>query len=95
MAAYLIADTHITDLERYEKYKRQVSPLIERFGGRYAARGGEHEVLEGDWEPTRLVVLEFPDMASLKAWYYSPEYGPMKAIRQAASKSRLIALEGL
>ncbi len=95
MAAYLIADTNITDPERYEEYKRQVSPLVERFGGRYVARGGRHEVLEGDWQPTRVVVLEFPDMASLKGWYDSPEYAPMKAIRQGASRSRLIALEGM
>ena len=66
MGAYLIADVHITDPATYEEYKRQVSPLIARFGGRYAARAGRHEVLEGDWEPHRLVVLEFPDMAALK-----------------------------
>ena len=66
MAAYLIADVQITDPEQYEEYKRQVSPLIARFGGRYLARGGQHEVLEGDWEPHRMVLLEFPDMASLK-----------------------------
>ena len=95
MAAFLIADIHITDPTRYEDYKRQVAPLIARFGGRYVARGGKHEVLEGDWEPHRLVVLEFPDMASLKAWYDSPEYAPIKRIRDNAAKGRLIALEGL
>ncbi len=95
MGAYLIADTEITDTTTYEDYKRQVSPSIARFGGRYAARGGQHEVLEGDWEPHRLVVLEFPDMATLKAWYESPEYLPVKAIRERSAKSRLIAVEGL
>src|SRR3954467_14531784 len=69
IAAFLIADIDIADPTTYEDYKRQVAPLIARFGGRYLARGGPHEVLEGDWEPHRLVVLEFPDMASLKAWY--------------------------
>jgi uncharacterized protein (DUF1330 family) len=64
-------------------------------GGRYLARGGLHEVLEGDWEPHRLVVLEFPDMASLKAWYDSPEYAPIKQIRENSAEGRLIALEGL
>ena len=63
MPAFLIADIDITDPVTYEDYKRQVAPLIARFGGRYVARGGQHEVLEGDWEPHRLVVLEFPDMA--------------------------------
>ena len=95
MPAYLIADTNVTNPERYEEYKRQVSPLIERFGGRYVVRGGPHDVLEGDWTPTRLVVLEFPDMASLRAWYDSPEYAPLKVLRQEAAESRLIAVEGL
>ena len=95
MGAYLIADVHITDPATYEEYKRQVSPLIARFGGRYAARAGRHEVLEGDWEPHRLVVLEFPDMAALKEWYESPEYLSIKAIRERAATSRLIAVEGL
>ena len=95
MAAYLIADIDITDPATYEDYKRQVAPLIARFGGRYVARGGRHEVLEGDWELHRLVMLEFPDMASLKAWYDSPEYAPVKQIRDTSAKGRLIALEGL
>jgi uncharacterized protein (DUF1330 family) len=95
MPAYLIADTHVTNPERYEEYKRQVAPLIERFGGRYVARGGHFEVLEGDWEPHRLVVLEFPDLPSLRLWYHSPEYAPIKAIRQGAADCRLIMLEGL
>ena len=95
MTAYLIADTNVTDPQRYEEYKRQVQPLIERFGGSYVVRGGPHDVLEGDWTPTRLVVLEFPDMASLRAWYDSPEYAPLKVLRQGAAESRLIAVEGL
>jgi uncharacterized protein (DUF1330 family) len=95
MPAYLIADTEITNPEKYEEYKRQVAPLVQRFGGRYCARGGGHQVLEGDWEPTRMVMLEFPDMDRLIAWYNSPEYAPMKAIRQQASKGRLIAVQGL
>ncbi len=95
MTAYLIADTNVINPERYEEYKRQVRPMIERFGGRYAVRGGPHDILEGDWTPTRLVVLEFPDMASLRAWYDSPEYAPLKVLRQGAAESRLIAVEGL
>jgi|SRR5215212_2032722 len=60
MPAFLIADIDITNPTTYEDYKQQVAPLIMRFGGRYLARGGRHEVLEGDWEPHRLVVLEVP-----------------------------------
>jgi uncharacterized protein (DUF1330 family) len=95
MAAYLFADTNISDPEKYEQYKRQAAPLIERYGGRYLVRGGDHDVLEGDWEPTRLVVLEFPDMTSLKAWYNSQEYAPVKALRMGAASARLIAVEGM
>jgi uncharacterized protein (DUF1330 family) len=95
MPAFLIADIDITDPATYEDYKRQVAPLIARSGGRYVARGGRNEVLEGDWEPHRLVGLEFPDMAALKAWYDSPEYAPIKRIRENAAKGRLTALEGL
>lgn len=95
MAAYLIADIQIADVKKYEEYKRRVAPLIERFNGRYVARAGKHAVLEGDWEPTRLVVLEFPDMATLQAWYTSAEYAPVKSIRLEAAESRMIALEGL
>ena len=62
MPAYLIADTHITDHATYDEYKRQVAPLIAKFGGRFLVRGGAHEVLEGTWQPARLVVIEFPDM---------------------------------
>jgi uncharacterized protein (DUF1330 family) len=95
MPAYLIADTNVTDPERYEEYKRQVSPLVERFGGRYCARGGPHHVLEGDWDPTRMVILEFPDMEALMGWYNSPEYAPIMGIRKEAAKSRLIAVQGM
>ncbi|TIX47323.1 MAG: DUF1330 domain-containing protein [Mesorhizobium sp.] len=62
---------------------------------RYIARGGATKVLEGDWEPHRLVIVEFPDMASLMAWYGSPEYSRLKAIRERCAKTRIIALEGV
>lgn len=94
MAAYIIADVRITDPRAYEEYRRQVVPLVERFGGRFLVRGGPHTVLEGNWQPQRLVVLEFPDMETLKAWYDSPEYGPVMALRLAASSADLVAVEG-
>lgn len=94
MSAYLIADTHITDHQTYDEYKRQVAPTIEKFGGRFLARGGPHEVLEGTWQPARLVVIEFPDMDTLKAWYSSPEYAPLLALRQPAATDHLVAVPG-
>jgi len=70
-------------------------PLIERHGGRYLTRPGGHEVLEGDWRPDRVVVVEFPDMAALKAWYRSPDYQPLIALRRRAATDLLIAVDGI
>jgi len=95
MPAYLIADTHITDPKTYDEYKRGVAQVIAKFGGRFLARGGTLEVLEGTWQPARLVLIEFPDMKALKAWYNSPEYAPLLALRQPAATDHLVAIEGL
>ena len=95
MAAYIIADVDVTDPAGYEAYRREVPALIAAGGGRYLVRGGATETLEGDWSPRRVVILEFPDMASLKAWYGSPGYQSILKIRQACADSRLIAVEGV
>jgi len=83
LAAYLVADVTVTDVEGYEEYRRQVPATIEAYGGRYLARGGTCEALEGDWAPNRFVILEFPDMDMLKAWYDSAEYRPLREIRNS------------
>jgi uncharacterized protein (DUF1330 family) len=95
MAAYLIADVDIADTAAFEEYRREVPATEERYGGRYLGRGGLTKVLEGDWDPHRLVIVEFPDMVSLMAWYSSPEYTRLKAIREKCASSRIIALEGI
>jgi len=69
-------------------------PTIAKFGGRFLVRGGPHEILEGHWHPHRIVVIEFPDMAAIKAWYNSPEYAPLLAMRQPAASDHLVAVEG-
>ena len=94
MPAYVIADTDITDQTTYEEYRRQVAPLVAKFGGRFLVRGGKHTVLEGTWRPHRLVVIEFPTMEALKRWYHSPEYAPLLALRQPAATVHLVAVEG-
>lgn len=94
MPAYLIADVEVQDPDVYAEYRRQVLPLVQRHGGRFIVRGGAHETLEGPWRPARLVVIEFPDMAALTAWYRSPEYEKLIALRQGASRGSLIAVEG-
>ncbi len=95
MAAYLIGDLEVSDAQAYEEYRQQVPAVIAAHGGRYLVRGGAVERLEGDVAPHRVVVLEFADMAKLKAFYESPEYRRLLPIRQKASRSRLFAVEGV
>ena len=95
MAAYVIVDIEVTDPQAYEEYRRQVSALVAKFGGKYLARGGEMERVEGDWNPTRLVVLEFESMERVKEFYYSEEYEPLKNIRIAATKSNMVLVDGV
>ena len=95
MSAYVIADVEVLDNAGYEAYRQQVPATIAAFGGRYLVRGGALTVLEGDWSPKRCVILEFPSMAQLKAWYDSPAYVPLRAIRERTTKSRLVMVEGL
>ena len=95
MAAYLIADLDITDPELFAQYRERVPAVIAAHGGRYLARGGPLEVLEGTWKPNRAVIVEFPDMASLKRFWASPEYQPLIELRQRSTRSRVVALEGV
>jgi uncharacterized protein (DUF1330 family) len=94
MAAYLVADTEILDPQTYEEYKRQVAPVVAKFGGRFLVRGGKHVVLEGTWRPHRIVVIEFPSMEAVTSFYNSPEYAPLLALRQPAANDHLVAVEG-
>lgn len=95
MPAYLYGNVDVTDPALYETYRRDVPALIAAHGGRYLVRGGAVSVLEGTGVPHRQVVLEFPDMAHLKAFYHSPEYQRLVAIRQRASTGTLFAIEGM
>ena len=95
MAAYLIADVEVIDSVGYEQYRQRAPATISAYGGRYLARGGATEVLEGTWSPKRCVVLEFPSMAQLKIWWDSPEYRPLRALRARTTKSHFVATEGL
>jgi uncharacterized protein (DUF1330 family) len=95
MAAYVIADIEVLDSEGYEEYRKQVPATIAAHGGRYLARGGAIEVLEGGWSPKRCAILEFPDMAQVKAWWSSPEYMRLRAIRERTTRSQLVVTQGL
>jgi uncharacterized protein (DUF1330 family) len=95
MSAYVIAEIEVTDPVEYEQYRLRVPATIAAHGGRFIVRGGACQVLEGEQRAGRRVILEFPDMAHLQAWYASPEYQPLIALRQRASKGSLVAVEGV
>ncbi|HWP46207.1 MAG TPA: DUF1330 domain-containing protein [Candidatus Limnocylindrales bacterium] len=95
MAAYVIAQIHITDPTLYEEYRKLVPPTLEKYGGRFIIRGGKVETLEGNWQPQRLVVLEFESVERAKQWYNSPEYTKAREIRQKASTGNVIMVEGV
>jgi uncharacterized protein (DUF1330 family) len=94
MTAYVILDIEVTDPIGYEEYKKLAPAAVALYGGRYAARGGLTETLEGDWTPSRLVILEFPSVEQAKAWLNSPEYAPARAMRHHYAKSRMVVIEG-
>ncbi|HEY6908382.1 MAG TPA: DUF1330 domain-containing protein [Myxococcales bacterium] len=94
MPAYVVVDIEVKDPAVYERYKALAPPSIAKYGGKYLARGGATEVLEGSWKPKRFVVLEFPSMERARAWWSSPEYAAAKALRQACSSTSMVAVEG-
>ena len=94
MAAYLIANLKVHDADGFAKYRQQVEPMITAFGGRYLVRGGALDHVEGQLELERLIILEFPEMAMLRAFYGSPEYAPLIALRQACTTSDVTIVDG-
>jgi uncharacterized protein (DUF1330 family) len=95
MTAYVINDMEVTDPVLFEQYKKLSPPTVAQYGGRFLARGGRIELLEGGHEPKRLVIIEFPSTAQARAWLDSPEYAPAKELRQKASTSNIIVVEGV
>jgi uncharacterized protein (DUF1330 family) len=95
MPAYVIVETDIHDHEQYEQYKAASPAAVAGGGGRFVVRGGELAVLEGDWSPSRLVVLEFESLEAAKRWYESEEYQAAKKLRDGAANLNMVAVEGL
>ena len=95
MAAYVIVETEVTDPEGYERYKAASPGAVAAAGGRYLARGGELDVLEGDWRPPRLVILEFEDLAAARRWYDSERYREARRLREGAARMRMVAVQGI
>ncbi len=95
MPAYIIVEVTVTDPDRYEDYKKLTPGTLALFGGKFIVRGGPCETLEGNWQPGRIVVLEFPSSEQAKAWYHSSEYTAAKQIRLEASTGKMILVEGI
>lgn len=94
MAGYIIAEIEITDPVTYEEYKKQAPVSIDTYAGKYLTRGGTAENLEGDWQPKRIVVLEFENFERAKEWWNSEEYRAPKLLRQSAAITRMIVVDG-
>jgi uncharacterized protein (DUF1330 family) len=95
MPAYVIADVRdASDAEALAEYRRRNTEAVTRHGGRFVVRGGEVELLEGEWDSRRIVVMEFPDMAAARAWWTSDEYEAIKPLRRGASDTNIILVEG-
>jgi uncharacterized protein (DUF1330 family) len=95
MSAYVIVDIAITDPEGYGRYKAMAAETVGRYGGRYLARGGRTEILEGDWKPGRVVILEFDSIARARQWLESPEYRDARRLRQQTARTNMVVVEGV
>lgn len=95
MSAYVIVDIDVTDPEGYKEYAKLAPAAVTLYGGRYLARGGPNETLEGDWHAKRLVILEFENMEQAKAWLNSREYAPARQLRHQYARSNMIVVEGV
>jgi uncharacterized protein (DUF1330 family) len=95
MAVYAVVNVRVTDPDRYAEYREKAPATISHYGGKYLARGGAVKVLEGNWHPRRLVILEFESMERFREWYDSPEYAPLKQQRGEAAATEFVVVEGL
>jgi len=96
MSAYLIVDTKINNPTEYEEYKKLAKPIAEKYGGIYRVRGGAMDVLENSlWTPTRIVIIEFPDVKSAQAFANSDDYAPVKPMRLNNAECTLFIVEGV
>jgi uncharacterized protein (DUF1330 family) len=94
MSAYIIVEIDIVDPAGYEEYKKLAGATVEKYGGKYIVRGGKTEVLEGDWKPKRIVVLEFESMQRAKDWLNSEEYREPRKMRHRTAKTNMLVIEG-
>jgi uncharacterized protein (DUF1330 family) len=91
----VIVDIDVHDPVGYEEYKKLAPAAVELYGGKYIARGGKTETLEGDWTPSRLVILQFENSEQAKKWLYSDEYREARAMRHKTANSQMVVIEGV
>jgi uncharacterized protein (DUF1330 family) len=95
MPAYVIAAvTDAWDQDKLVQYREGNTEVVAEYGGRFVVRGGKQELLEGDWDPKRLVIIEFPDMDAARAWYHSDAYAPLRELRRSASTTHIVIVDG-
>ena len=95
MPAYVIAAvSEAWDQDKLIRYREGNTEVVAEYGGRFVARGGSLELLEGDWDPLRIVIIEFPDMDSARGWYRSDGYAPLRELRRSASVTDIVLVEG-
>jgi len=95
MSAFVIVEIEVTDPVGYEEYKKQAAATVHKYGGKYVVRGGKTEVLEGNWKPKRIVILEFESSARAKEWLNCEEYREPRKLRQRTSKTNMLVVEGV
>lgn len=95
MAAYVITEIDVADPTGYKEYKKMGPPTVAAYGGKFIARGGRTEILEGNWKPKRIVILQFDSLERAKEWWSSREYGPAKQVRHRTAQTNMIVVEGL
>jgi len=95
MSAYVIVEIDVADPVGYEEYKKQAAATVHAYGGKYIVRGGKAEVLEGDWSPKRIVILQFESMERAKEWLNCEEYREPRKMRHATAKANMIVVEGV
>ena len=95
MTAYVIMDIEVTDPEGYKEYIKLAPETVKLYGGKYIARGGHNELLEGDWQVKRLVILEFPSVEQAKNWLNSSDYAPARKLRHRYAQTKMVVVEGV
>ena len=95
MAAYFILTLKVTHLRGFGKYLKKVLPVLDKYGGRYLVHGGEFEVLEGGWNPSRVALLEFPSMEKAQEFYRSEDYKPLLDLRMSSTHSKVVLVDGV